>query len=113
MNSDTAGHIFPFQDELEMTEEMMDTEVISTDCYSAAHKNGLQMGHLNIFSIARKIDQLSEIITKEKYDVISVTESHLSSEIPDIYIYRLMVKQWSGKIEIDLEVELSFIADRI
>jgi len=78
LDSNTAGHIFPFQDELEMMEEMVDTKVIPTDCLSAPHKNGLQIGHLIICSLAWKTDQLSEISTKDKYDVFSVTKSHLS-----------------------------------
>jgi len=68
--------------------------------------------------------QLSEIITKEKYDVFSVTESHLSSEIPDSYIeidgytmFRKDQNRFEGEIIIycrsDLNSKLSLVSPHV
>ena len=43
---------------------------------------GFKMGHLNIRSLVKNIDQLRIYLSNKKYNILSVNETMLDSSIP-------------------------------
>ena len=104
VDTDNSCNIFPFHGEhgeLEMDKDCwgLDMESLPLPTTQQGPKlSGLRMAHLNICSLANKTDQLMDIIAKDKYDVVAITETHLSHEIGDPWL-KLRVSPCSGKIE--------------
>ena len=46
-----------------------------------SHNQGLRIGHLNANGLKKKLSEICLLLTAAKFDIVAVTETHLSSEI--------------------------------
>ena len=54
-----------------------------TEIYNRKQNKGVKIGHLNIRSLLKKIDEINILIHQNSFDILAISETWLSDKIPN------------------------------
>ena len=54
-----------------------------TEIYNRKQNKGVKIGHLNIRSLLKKIDEIKILIHQNSFDILAISETWLSDKIPN------------------------------